>query len=154
MVRVLILIAAIFSAFAVHAASVSEAPDRYRLRSGIELSYIDSCGYTSWTEGLVGELRYDDSNEGLMISRAFADYEFQLADTLKAHAAAEAYDDNYRVNSRLYAGLCRTTAGSPVRKSLSPETRCLLHSHIARECNGRVSRFCNRKARGLLILRQ
>jgi len=38
-------------------------------------------------------LRYDDNNEGLMISRAFADYEFQLADTLKVHAAAEAYGD-------------------------------------------------------------
>ncbi len=70
MVRVLILIAAIFSAFAAHAASVSEAPDRYRLRSGIDLSYIDSSGYTSWTEGLVGELRYDDNCATTTIMKA------------------------------------------------------------------------------------
>jgi hypothetical protein len=94
MVRVLILIAAIFLAFASHAAGASEAPDRYRLRTGIDLSYIDSSGYMCWTEGLVGKLRYDDSNEGLMISRAFADYEIQLADTVKAHAAVEAHDDD------------------------------------------------------------
>ena len=94
MVRVLILIAAIFLAFAVRAASAAEAPDRYKLRTGIDVSYIASSGYTSWTEGLVGKLRYDDNNEGLMISRAFADYEFQLVDTLKVHAAVEAYGDD------------------------------------------------------------
>lgn len=94
MVRVLLLMAAIFSAFAVHAASVSEAPDRYRLRTGIDVSYIDSSGYTAWTEGLVSKLRNDDNNEGLIISRAFADNEFQLADRLKAHAAVEAQDDH------------------------------------------------------------
>ena len=93
MVRVLILIAAIFLAFAVHAASAAEAPDRYKLRTGIDISYIASSGYASWTEGFVGKLRYDDNNEGLMISRAFADYEFQVVDTLKAHAAVEAYGD-------------------------------------------------------------
>ncbi|MCZ6808960.1 MAG: hypothetical protein O7D92_04315 [Proteobacteria bacterium] len=94
MARVLILIAAIFLAFAVHAASAAEAPDRYKLRTGIDISYIASSGYASWTEGFVGKLRYDDNNEGLMISRAFADYEFQFVDTLKAHAAVEAYGDD------------------------------------------------------------
>ncbi len=94
MVKVLILIAAIFLAFAVHTASASEAPDRYRLRTGVDVSYIDASGHPSWTEGSVGKLRYDDNNDGLMISRAFADYEFRLADTLKVHAAVEAYDDD------------------------------------------------------------
>ncbi len=94
MVRVLILIAAVFLAFAVPAASAAEAPDPYRLRTGIDVSYINTSRYPSWTEGLVGKLRYDDNNEGLMISRAFADYEIQLADTLKAHAAVEADDDD------------------------------------------------------------
>jgi len=94
MVRVLTLIAAIFLALAVGTASAAEAPDRYRLRTGIDVSYIDASGYTSWTEGSVGKLRYDDSNEGLMISRAFADYEFQVVDTLKIHAVVQAYDDD------------------------------------------------------------
>ena len=94
MARVLIPAAAIVLAFAVHSASAADAPDRFKLRTGIEVSDIISSGHTSWTEGFVGKLRYDDSNEGLMISRAFADYEIQLADTIKAHAAVEAYDDD------------------------------------------------------------
>ena len=57
MARVLIPAAAIVLAFAVHAANASDAPDRYKLRTGIDVSYINSSGYTSWTEGLVGKLR-------------------------------------------------------------------------------------------------
>ncbi len=94
MVRVLILIAAIFLVFAVQAINAAEAPDPYKLRAGIDISFINSSGYTSWTEGFVGKLRYDDSNDGLMISRAFADFEIQLADTFKAHTVLEAYDDD------------------------------------------------------------
>ena len=94
MVRVLIRIATIFLAFAAHTASASEAPDRYRLRTGVDLSYIDASGYTSWTQGSVGKLRYDDNNDGLIVSRAFADYEFQVVDTLKIHAVVLAYDDD------------------------------------------------------------
>ncbi len=94
MVRILTLIVAIFSVLAAYTAKASDAPDRYRLRTGIDVSYIDSSGHTSWTEGFVGKLRYDDNNEGLMFSRAFADYEFQIVDTLKAHAAVEAYSDD------------------------------------------------------------
>lgn len=99
MVRILALIAAIFLAFAVHAAGASEAPDRYKLRTGIDLSHINSFGHRSWTDGRAGKLRYDDNNDGLVISRAFADYEIQLADTLKAHASVEAYDDD--IGSRI-----------------------------------------------------
>jgi len=75
-------------------ANAADAPDRYRLRTGIDLSYVDVSGHTSWTEGSVGKLRYDDNNDGLMISRAFADYQFQVTDTFKIHAALEAYDDD------------------------------------------------------------
>jgi len=88
------LIAAIFLAFAVHATNASEAPNRYQLSSGIDVSYINASGYTSWTKGFVGKMLYDDNNEGLKISRAFADVNFQLTDTLKAHAVVEAYDDD------------------------------------------------------------
>jgi len=94
MVRLLILIAATFLAFAAHAADGSDAPNRYRQSTGIDVSYIDVSGYTSWTEGFVGKLLYDDNNEGLKISQAFADVNFQLTDTLKAHAVVEAYDDD------------------------------------------------------------
>ena len=95
MVRVLILTAAIFLVFVVGTASAAaEAPDRYKLRTGIDVSYLDASGYTSWTEGSVGKLRYDDNNDGLIFGWAFADYDFRLADTLKVHAAVEAYDDD------------------------------------------------------------
>ncbi len=94
MVRILILTAVILSVCAVHEASASEASNRYKLRTGIDVSYIESSGYTSWTDGLVGKLRYDDNHEGMIFSRAFADYEFLLTDTLKVEAALEAYDDD------------------------------------------------------------
>jgi len=94
MARVLTQVFVIFSLFATLSAAAAEAPDRYKLRTGIDVSYVDASGHQSWTEGSVGKLRYDDNNDGAMFSRAFADYEFQIADTLKAHAAVEAYDDD------------------------------------------------------------
>jgi len=94
MARVLTQVFVIFSLFATLSAAAAEAPARYKLRTGIDVSYVDASGHQSWTEGSVGKLRYDDNNDGAMFSRAFADYEFQIADTLKAHAAVEAYDDD------------------------------------------------------------
>ena len=91
--RLLILISATFLAFAAHPADGSDAPNRYQLRAGIDVSYINASGYTSWTEGFVGKLLYDDNNEDLKISQAFVDANFQLTDTLKAHAVVDAYDD-------------------------------------------------------------
>lgn len=94
MARVLTPVSVILSVLATLPAGAAEAPDRYKLRTGIDLSYIDTSGHRSWTEGFVGKLRYDDDNDGLMFSRAFADYEFRIADTFGAHAAVEAYDDD------------------------------------------------------------
>jgi hypothetical protein len=84
----------ILAVFVALAAAAAEAPDRYKLTTGLDLSIIDSSGYPAWTEGGAGKLRYGGNNEGLIISRAFADYELQITDTLKAHAAVEAYDDD------------------------------------------------------------
>ena len=94
MARVLKQVFVIFSIFAAVSAAAAETPDRYKLHTGIDVSYVDASGYQSWTEGFVGKLRYDDNNDGLMFSRAFADYEYQITDTFKAHAAVEAYDDD------------------------------------------------------------
>ncbi len=94
MARVLTQVSVIFSVFAALSAVAAEAPDRYKLWTGIDVSYVDASGHQSWTEGFVGKLRYDDDTDGLMFSRAFADYEFQVVDTLKVHAAVEAYDDD------------------------------------------------------------
>ena len=94
MARVLKQVFVIFSIFAAVSAAAAETPDRYKLQTGIDVSYGDASGYQSWTEGFVGKLRYDDNNDGLMFSRAFADYEYQITDTFKAHAAVEAYDDD------------------------------------------------------------
>lgn len=94
MARVLKQVFVIFSIFAAVSAAAAETPDRYKLHTGIDVSYVDASGYQSWTEGFVGKLRYDDNNDGLMFSRAFAEYEYQITDTFNAHAAVEAYDDD------------------------------------------------------------
>lgn len=94
MVRILTRGVVIIAALAASVAHGSDTPDRYRLRTGIDVSFVDSSGYASWTEGGAGKLLFDDSNDGLMFSRAFADYELQFADTLNLHAAVEAYDDD------------------------------------------------------------
>ncbi len=94
MARVLKRVVVIFSIFAAVSAVAAETPDRYKLHTGIDVSYVDASGYQSWTEGFVGKLRYDDNNDGLMFSRAFAEYEYQITDTFNAHAAVEAYDDD------------------------------------------------------------
>ncbi len=94
MVRLLILFAATFLTFDAHSADGPDAPNRYQLSAAIDVSYIGASGYTSWTEGFVGKLLYDDNNEGLKISHAFADVNYLLTDTLKAHAVVVAYDDD------------------------------------------------------------
>ena len=94
MARVLKQVFVIFSIFAAVSAAAAETPDRYKLHTGIDVSYVDASGYQSWTEGFVGKLRYDDNNDGLMFSRAFAEYEYQITDTFNAHAAVQAYDDD------------------------------------------------------------
>ena len=94
MVRLPTLIAATCLAFAAHPADGSDAPNRYQISAGIDVSAIRASGYTSWTEGFVGKLLYDDNNDGLKISQTFADFNFQLTDTLNAHAVVEAYGDN------------------------------------------------------------
>ena len=52
--------------------TAAEKPDRYRLQTGIDLSYVDSSGYASFTQGSVGKLRYDSDNEGLTFGRAYS----------------------------------------------------------------------------------
>jgi hypothetical protein len=70
----------------------AEAPSRYQLSTGVDINYVDVSGLPSWTRGSVGKLRYDDS--GIMFTRAFADYGMHLTDTVKLHAALEAYGDD------------------------------------------------------------
>lgn len=71
----------------------SDTAQGQHLVAGIDASYVSAAGLPSWTEGFVGKLRYDDGNDGLLISRAFVDYEARLTDTVDAHAALEFYDD-------------------------------------------------------------
>jgi hypothetical protein len=74
-------------------AATSETPDRHDLRAALDISYLDTKGLSSWTEGSVGKLRYDEDSDGLMLSRAFIDYSLNLADTVTANVALELYDD-------------------------------------------------------------
>jgi hypothetical protein len=69
-------------------------PSRYDLVTGLDISYVDANGNPSWLDGSAGKLRYDADADGLMLSRAWADFHVRLADTLDAHVAAAAYDDD------------------------------------------------------------
>ena len=64
-------------------------PSRYRVATGVDISFIDVSGYQSWTEGSVGKLRFDDGNDGLGITRGFIDYHAAVTDTLDANIAVE-----------------------------------------------------------------
>jgi hypothetical protein len=81
-------------AFAARMAAATDAPNRYQLNAGVDLSYVATSGHDSWTQGFVGKLLYDDNVDGVTISQAFVEAGFQLTDTLKAHAVANAYDDD------------------------------------------------------------
>ena len=73
---------------------VSHAQDdqRHHFTAGVDIHYVDMSGLPSWTEGFVGKLRYD--GDGLVLGRAFLDYEGRLLDTVDINVTAEAYDDN------------------------------------------------------------
>ena len=72
----------------------SDAPSRQHFVAGVDFSFVNTSGLPSWTEGFVGKLRHDDSSEGLMISRAFLDYDARLGDTVDFNATVEYYDDD------------------------------------------------------------
>jgi len=77
----------------VAATSVADEPSRYALSLGADLSYVDASGYASWVQGGAGKLRHDADNDGLLLTRAFADLDLRMADTLNLKLAAELYDD-------------------------------------------------------------
>lgn len=58
---------------------------------GVELGILHTSGHTSWTEGFVGKLRYDD--DGVVFNRAFVDYKYWPIDTVNVHVVLEGYDD-------------------------------------------------------------
>lgn len=69
-----------------------ELTEGHEVTLGIEAGYLAMSGYPSWIEGSAGKLRHD--SEGLVLSRAYADYRGRIADTLHARMALELYDDN------------------------------------------------------------
>ena len=74
--------------------SAQDAPGRQQFVAGVDLSYVNTSGLPSWTEGFVGKLRHDSESDGMMISRAFFDYSLLVTDTIDFHATAEFYDDD------------------------------------------------------------
>ncbi len=69
-----------------------DAPSRHQFAFGVDAGYVDIEGLSSWTEGFVGKLRYQDS--GVAFGNAFLDYRGRWTDTLQAHLVLEAYDDD------------------------------------------------------------
>jgi len=72
----------------------AETPERQKFVFGADISYIDTSGLPSWTDGFVGKLRFDDDSDGLVLNRAFVDYRGLIADTIDANVALEVYDDD------------------------------------------------------------
>jgi len=82
---------------AVSSAAASAQPEqtsRHHFTIGADIAWVDASGHRSWTDGFVGKLRYDNNSDGLVLSRAFADYEGRVTDTLDAKLALEVYDDS------------------------------------------------------------
>jgi len=73
-------------------AAAVEIAEGHEAIFGMEAGYLSMSGHPSWTEGFVGKLRYQD--DGVVLNRAFLDYQGRLADTLNAHIVLEAYDDD------------------------------------------------------------
>lgn len=76
-----------------YTACFAAEPSRYALQVGADISFVDVDGYQSWTEYGAGKLRYDADTDGLLLSRAFADYDLRLTGTFNLKLAAEIYDD-------------------------------------------------------------
>jgi hypothetical protein len=72
-------------------ASAAELAPGHAVNIGLDLGIVGIEGYPSWTEGSVGKLRYAD--DGLVLNRAFLDYEGRITDTLGANLVLEAYND-------------------------------------------------------------
>jgi hypothetical protein len=72
----------------------SDTLSRQHFVAGVDFGYVHTSGLPSWTEGSVGKLRFDDDSDGLVVSRAFFDYETRLADTVDFNATVEFYDDD------------------------------------------------------------
>ncbi|MCJ7591194.1 MAG: hypothetical protein MUO51_07555 [Woeseiaceae bacterium] len=87
-----VLTTAILLAVLTVTATAAEIVDGHEAVFGIDAGYLSMSGHPSWTEGSVGKLRYQD--DGVVLNRAFVDYNGRVADTLKVHIALEGYDDN------------------------------------------------------------
>ena len=74
--------------------ATADEPERYSLSTGLDLSFISVSGHPSWVDGSAGKLRYDETSDGLTVSRSFADYRLRITDTLDLRVAGEAYDDD------------------------------------------------------------
>jgi hypothetical protein len=92
MVRVLRPASAIIALLATTAVVAQEVDSRHDVAFGVDVAYVETSGYESWTDGSVGKLRYSD--DGLVLARAFLDYEGRLTDTLDVTVVLEAYDDD------------------------------------------------------------
>jgi len=71
----------------------AEEPARHSYSAGLDLSYVSASGHPSWLHGSAGKLRYDGAHDGLILSRAFAEYRWRVAGTVDLNIAAEGYDD-------------------------------------------------------------
>ncbi len=92
MVRLLVGLLALAASGALMPAAAQASRNQFSI--GADLGYVQTAGYTSWTEGFVGKLRFDDGSDGLVLSRSFIEYLGRISDTLDANVSAGIYADD------------------------------------------------------------
>lgn len=87
-------------------AGQARADDRWTFTGGVEggAVYVSS-PFVTWLNEGEGKLRYDDSDNGLVLSRVYAEMKGRLAPTVALHAVVSAQDDGYEAldATELYA---------------------------------------------------
>lgn len=93
MVRILKTLRVVLLLLLASATCLAESPSRYTLNIGADLSFVDASGYSSWTQGSVGKLRYDSDTDGFALAQAFLDYKLRVADTVNVKLLSDIQQD-------------------------------------------------------------
>jgi len=71
-----------------------DGTERHTWQIGADFSYVaPATDLRAWTDGRLGKLRFDESDQGITIGRAFAEYRGRIGDTVEGTVIADYVDD-------------------------------------------------------------
>jgi hypothetical protein len=76
--------------------AAGHAQDRLSVHGDIDLRWIHAVGETSFSNGGLGDLRFDPAHEGIQLGRAMLAPNFRITDMVSVHAVIDAYGDHDR----------------------------------------------------------